>query len=154
MSHFPVLVRTLNLGNPRRSPANFSKRQARGPFRFNPEAPSQPVLGTGQKHSNYRVLLDPSKNARPRKNARPNPRLPSGQRQAIVSVFKLRSFAAGCLRIFALVLHFDFCSLPSATHHLGGPIRPISPVWENAKQEEVYVCHILLTTPSFAIRLS
>ena len=37
----------------------------------------------------------------------------------------MRSFAifAIVLRMFALVVHFDFCLILSATDHLGGPVR-------------------------------
>ena len=82
-----------------------------------PEAPNVPLLlGTRKKHSKYRFLLDPpKKRSPPEKRSTKSPS--SIQRKAgiVTCVFfgtRLRIFAL-VLRTFALVLHFDFCSLLS-----------------------------------------
>ena len=62
--------------------------------------------------------------------------------------------AAICARFaefVALVSHFEFCSLLSASHHLGGPISPV--LGKTLDSEKVYVYHILDTTRGSAIRL-
>ena len=110
-------------------------------------------LGTRKKRSTYRFLLDRPKNARPPKNARQHPLIPSrGRRDCYVKKnTRLRIFAL-VLRIFALVLHFDFCSL---LLNIQRPIiledRPARFWQTRSKQEKVYVYHILV--PGFAIRL-
>lgn len=64
---------------------------------------------------------------------------------------RLRIYALA-LRRFALVLHYEFCSLLSVTNNLGGPISPV--LGKRSKQEKVHVYHILATTLNFAIRLT
>ena len=124
---------------------------------FLPEAPNvPPFLGTRKKRSNYRFLLDPPKNARPpKKRSTTSPS--SIQRKAgLLRFLNLHSFADICARFADICARFalDFCSLLLNIQRLiileDRPAR----FWEKrSKQEKVYVYHILVTTPGFAIRL-
>ena len=114
-----------------------------------PEAPNVPFFRYEKK-----TLLELPISARPpQKRSPPEKRSTKSPSSSFLMCTRLRIFAL-VLRIVALVLHFDFCSLLSTIQRkIILEDRPAR-FWENhSKQENVYVYHILVTTPGFAIRL-